>query len=300
MDQSQPGLSSSDKLRIEAGTKKALVVLRDRLIAWWRKTEDDGFHPGWSPDLRRFAYKLSPNSALTPPEWMRAFEEYATECFDGRASAWSKQIVDPPQYVYVLGERVLPEVLSLIEGGNGLWPSIMVQTREAAGFHVRAGFSKFIEAAFEKPGEHLQCFLKRRIQDWDANHLCDLSEGRIEGTAGDGSKLEGGLSALADGTGAASSLPAIVANDGDIADRRRMVDAFLLQCNQEPSLSVKVIRKHIWHAVGHKNPRQFQYWQAGDDDTTAADTQNFSRVLAMHPAKFVALLRQKGLLKTKP
>jgi hypothetical protein len=77
---------------------------------------------------------------------------------------------------------------------------------------------------------------------------------------------------------------------------RAAVDAFLGQCNREANSSVKVIRKHIWRAVGHKNARQFEYWQAGSAEATGADKQNFGRVLDMNPVNFVELLKKNGLL----
>ncbi|HTQ54029.1 MAG TPA: hypothetical protein VMI94_06180 [Bryobacteraceae bacterium] len=83
-------------------------------------------------------------------------------------------------------------------------------------------------------------------------------------------------------------------------DRRALVDAFLLQCNREPDLDEKVIRRHIWRAVGHKHPRQFQHWQAQDSRATESDYQNFGRILSMNPADFVTLLKRIGLILTKP
>jgi hypothetical protein len=79
-------------------------------------------------------------------------------------------------------------------------------------------------------------------------------------------------------------------------ERRSMVDAFLLRCNEEPHLGVKLIRKHIRLAIGHKTPRQFQYWQARSAKSTPEDDRNFRRILAMKPAGFVAVLRKKGII----
>jgi hypothetical protein len=83
-------------------------------------------------------------------------------------------------------------------------------------------------------------------------------------------------------------------------DRRAIVEAFLLNSKQETPL--KVTKTHIWRAVGHKSPRQFQYWQAGQDrlpgksgGATQEDNKNFSRILAMEVGDLVALLKKKGI-----
>ena len=78
-------------------------------------------------------------------------------------------------------------------------------------------------------------------------------------------------------------------------DRRAQVDAFLAGCNQ--AAPKKINRKHVWQAAGHKGARQFQFWQASDEKATMQDDQNFSRLLAMKPAEFIALLQKKGLIR---
>jgi hypothetical protein len=97
-----------------------------------------------------------------------------------------------------------------------------------------------------------------------------------------------------------TALAGTVASHYDGTDRSAIVDAFLLRCNQEPDLTERVIRTHIWRAVGHRKPRQFQYWQAGNVKATAEDDRNFRRILEMNPADFVTLLRQKRLISAKP
>ena len=88
--------------------------------------------------------------------------------------------------------------------------------------------------------------------------------------------------------------------DRSTADRRTLVEAFLRKCAQE--IPLKVTRTHIWRAVGHTKPRQFQYWQSGQDrlpgttrGATEEDDRNFRRVLAMAPADFAELLKKKGI-----
>ncbi len=88
-------------------------------------------------------------------------------------------------------------------------------------------------------------------------------------------------------------------------DRRVAVDAFLARCNE--NRSPKVHRTHIWQAAGHTDPRQFQYWQAGEDrlpgqrrGATRADEQNFRTILSMKPEDFLAFLMKKQLLPAQP
>lgn len=86
-----------------------------------------------------------------------------------------------------------------------------------------------------------------------------------------------------------------VPSDSQLTSRRDQVDTFLLRCVQETQL--KAIRTHLWRAVGHNTPRQFQFWQRNDPRATAADDQNFRRILNMNPTDFVRLLKQKGIIK---
>lgn len=82
-------------------------------------------------------------------------------------------------------------------------------------------------------------------------------------------------------------------------NRSDIVDTFLRECNREPGLKEKIIRKHIHLAALHAHPRQFQYWQARDPRATDEDEKNFGRLLAMEPRQFVALLRQRGIISAK-
>jgi hypothetical protein len=58
---------------------------------------------------------------------------------------------------------------------------------------------------------------------------------------------------------------------------------------------MRIDGKRIWHAVGHKRARQFQYWQEGSDKATDVDDRSFRRILDMPPAEFIALLKRKGI-----
>jgi hypothetical protein len=71
------------------------------------------------------------------------------------------------------------------------------------------------------------------------------------------------------------------------------VELFISKCQEETS--VRITRRHIWSAVGHKTPRQFQYWQASSSKATAQDHQNFRRILTMSPTDFEALLKRKNI-----
>ncbi|MFN0171530.1 MAG: hypothetical protein ACKV22_34365 [Bryobacteraceae bacterium] len=82
-------------------------------------------------------------------------------------------------------------------------------------------------------------------------------------------------------------------------DRRARVDAFLARCNRQPIETdgqAKIIRKHIWRAVGHDTSRQFEYWQKSSSKATTQDNRNFERILAMGPVEFIALLKKKSIL----
>jgi len=112
---------------------------------------------------------------------------------------------------------------------------------------------------------------------------------RLSRVAGGG--VRGALHASAQQAAATNS------DKGTNTNRRAMVDAFLEKCNQVASF--KIIRKHVWQAAGHKQPRQFQYWQAGDHRATLTDDQNFRRILSMNRADFIALLKKKRIASGK-
>ncbi len=80
-------------------------------------------------------------------------------------------------------------------------------------------------------------------------------------------------------------------------DRKKRVEHFLERCN---GLSAtRILKGHLWRAIGHSQAREFMYWQACDDKVAKAAAVNFERILAMEPRDFIALLKRKGLL-TKP
>ena len=93
-----------------------------------------------------------------------------------------------------------------------------------------------------------------------------------------------------------NAAPVMGSMDKTSEHRALIVDAFLLRCNERVDAGTKVIRKHIWGAIGHRQPRQFQYWQAGDGQATEEDDQNFRRILSMEPSDFIAILKQKKLI----
>jgi hypothetical protein len=108
------------------------------------------------------------------------------------------------------------------------------------------------------------------------------------------SELSGGT--LSEAKNAVMPAPELAIATTDLgADRTKMVDDFLDQCNRESARGFKVIRKHIWRAAGHAHARQFQYWQARSDKTTDEDHRTFRRILCMPPAAFIALLKNKGI-----
>ena len=72
------------------------------------------------------------------------------------------------------------------------------------------------------------------------------------------------------------------------------IEKFLQRCMQETG--AKLTKSHIWKVVGHKRPRQFQYWQANDNKATKQDDINFKRILAMKPADFIKALEDMDLI----
>ena len=73
------------------------------------------------------------------------------------------------------------------------------------------------------------------------------------------------------------------------------VDDFLERCNREYQGSDKLQKKDIWTLAHHTTPRQFEYWQRGDQKTTSADEKNFERILEMTPRDFIeAVVRRRS------
>ncbi len=104
------------------------------------------------------------------------------------------------------------------------------------------------------------------------------------------------LDEAASASGGAENVDRIEEQPDESEDRRSHVDAFLEECNRAGELPVKIIRKHLWLAVGHKTRRQFQYWQSANEKATQTDDRNFERVLSMSPQAFVSTLKKKNLL----
>lgn len=83
---------------------------------------------------------------------------------------------------------------------------------------------------------------------------------------------------------------------GSAPDHRSKVDDFLALCNRE--FDFEATRKHIWLARGHRTSRQFQYWQANNAKATKKDHRNFSAILTMKPAEFLALLKERRIVES--
>jgi hypothetical protein len=124
----------------------------------------------------------------------------------------------------------------------------------------------------------------RRARSFVFERLASLSRSLLEQSTSVGKK-----------TAELAEVPEVTS--ADEADLKAKVDAFLLKCNQEPDLGITLRRKHIHLAVGHKTPRQFQLWQSGNTKATQQDNQNFTRILHMRPADFVALLRRRNIIQ---
>ena len=89
----------------------------------------------------------------------------------------------------------------------------------------------------------------------------------------------------------------ITSGGGPDCKARRMAEvaAFLGECNKHSK--TRIFKRHIWLSAGHRKGRQFEHWQACDDEATEADNRNFPRILRMNPQGFLALLRQKNLIQ---
>jgi hypothetical protein len=76
--------------------------------------------------------------------------------------------------------------------------------------------------------------------------------------------------------------------DKAVMELRVQVDDFLRGVHK--ATGRKTFRRDIWRAVGHTNPRKFQFWQAGSSRAAREDDRNFRRILAMEPTAFADLL----------
>ena len=78
--------------------------------------------------------------------------------------------------------------------------------------------------------------------------------------------------------------------------RKKAVEAFLADCNR--TSQERILKKHIWQAMGYKNPRPFQYWLAmkGPPKETPTCAQNARHILGMSVTDFLDLLRRKRLI----
>ncbi len=75
--------------------------------------------------------------------------------------------------------------------------------------------------------------------------------------------------------------------------RRAAVDAFLACCNR--TTAEKIHQRHIWKAMKHRSPRQFQYWLALEPKPrgTIATGESVRRILKMTAPEFLDLLRHQ-------
>lgn len=135
--------------------------------------------------------------------------------------------------------------------------------------------------------EQLTKRLARRVRvwrlEWNKQHSQDVGEWHPEGPV------------VAEGE--RQPMPPVTQDDLG-RQRRFKVDAFLAKCNQNSRR--KFIRSHIWKAAGHSSPRQFQYWQAGNDrirgaphGASQADDLIFRRILSLSCSEWEGLQQKK-------
>lgn len=94
---------------------------------------------------------------------------------------------------------------------------------------------------------------------------------------------------------AANQIQIPIQNTDRPRERKAQVEDFIASCNQISS--TRIYKKHIWLAAGHRNGRQFEYWQSCDEEeTNDSDRQVFGRILSTPPREFLTLLIRKGLI----
>jgi hypothetical protein len=227
---------------------------------------------------------------------------YAETLFDAFAGEYADRDIEITVLREVLAQRVAAEVERKAWNAWGGWlfaTSIMsfprVGTRGtlpgdirfgASPELVRQGIEEVVIRFAKKPSDPKLGAILLQLQERFRTQLQNLLQARThhwENRGGDKSP-QVNVQPL-DTTKAQENPP----------DRPALIDAFILKCRKETSL--KATRTQIWRAVGHKTPRQFQYWQASDPKATAQDDQNFRRILAMEPTDFVELLKKLGIVQ---
>jgi hypothetical protein len=209
---------------------------------------------------------------------------------------------------YATGEYIL-EVI-----GESDWPERVGRTRRA----IAGILTEVLGGPHTRNLERrLKAYLRARIAHWEsqaikkqstiepADHSDRIPHAQTENEAGLAAPTPRPTQVA--GEPAGSNIPDRASPDGNVTvnpSRRRLVDAFLARCNAVSK--VRIHRTHIWRSVGHGHARQFEYWQAGNDrlpgttrGATKQDDQNFCRVLAMAPEKFIEELRQSELIMAK-
>lgn len=78
-------------------------------------------------------------------------------------------------------------------------------------------------------------------------------------------------------------------------NNRQRVDAFLESVKKTTKLA-RPTRTMIWRLAGHSTARQFERWQADNDEATASDHKNFNRILNLSPAEFEKQARDKSII----
>lgn len=88
---------------------------------------------------------------------------------------------------------------------------------------------------------------------------------------------------------------------GCVSENKVRVEAFLDKIGASSAWlahmeSRKPEKKLLWRLAGHKQARQFERWQSGNEEATGRDMDNFERILSLAPREFVSELRGKGLI----
>ena len=93
------------------------------------------------------------------------------------------------------------------------------------------------------------------------------------------------------GPAPAQPSPATVVNDGNMKDRKIVIDAFIAKVECEEGK--KITRKDISTVAGYTDRTEFQRFQCGHKKATPTSKQKFDRVLAMESQAFIQALNKK-------
>ena len=251
------------------------------------------------------------DAVLFQTELAFAYADFIKEGFFAEVEEWQKTGIDRAKLPPMLNTIIRTQVLSVLpmwadSGGNAEYRDWVIETAykvvKASGRYTRL-LQEIASGSTAKESDPVRDRypLKSTGPKADTRPSAESQDPSMEESAQPAAAEPPVIDSSNAPKSSTSSSHASPLSDGDLvtaaeSGRAAIVDDFLVRCNLEPGLEVELVRKHISLAFGHKYPRQFQYWQACDPRATAADNQNFGRILRMTPAEFVKALRVKRVL----